>query len=673
MRINPSQRIITATTAVLALAASPALAADATWNQTGGTHDWNSTANWLPNTTFPNGAGEVADVNNNITAGQTVRLQQGITVGTLNLGDSDGTHAFTISSGTGTQTLTFEAATPGGATALSVGGTGTVSNAIASNVSLGGTSNLTLNYAGTQNLNFTGTLNLNGNTMTLTGTGGSMGIGTNSSNGGITGIGTLIKNNTGVINANSGLTDFTGSIIVNVGSLTIVNGQLSTTSVTLNGHLNPAGAFSHTGGSLTTGSGTPFATPPNNRLPTNLTLNGGHLNAGGQPISDVVDTVTDEVSSLNINSAYSMITVQRGGDDNRVVDVATLTRGAGATAAVRSSNLAAEARLLIANINTGNDGGSFLVGGGGAAGTTTMSIIPWMTAANTNGSAANPLDWATYIAGSGIRGLTSSEYVTPANTAALLALDSTSNVKSNNGLGDGQSKTLNSLQRTSSGVVNIGAGSVLTLTSGALGFSLNTAGMGVAGDAAAGTVNFGTAEGVIWSISTNTNTMGSVIAGSNGLIKAGTGILVLQAANTYTGRTYVSAGTLQVGDGTFYSNLGVTGDVGVAVGALLKLLNGDAIHDGASLILEAHGLYNGKVEVDADIVETVGALSLGGAFQGAGYYGSTAAATAYTGVYDVIVNDTYFSGSGLIHVVPEPASMLLLAAGSLLMGVRRRA
>ena len=57
---------------------------------------------------------------------------------------------------------------------------------------------------------------------------------------------------------------------------------------------------------------------------------------------------------------------------------------------------------------------------------------------------------------------------------------------------------------------------------------------------------------------TGANTIGSVIAGSNGLSKTGTGTLVLSGANTYTGGTLISNGTLQIGaGGTSGSVLGV--------------------------------------------------------------------------------------------------------------------
>ena len=56
-----------------------------------------------------------------------------------------------------------------------------------------------------------------------------------------------------------------------------------------------------------------------------------------------------------------------------------------------------------------------------------------------------------------------------------------------------------------------------------------------------------------FTINSATNTVSAVVAGTNGLTKAGAGKLVLGGANTYTGTTAVSAGTLTLGPATFSS------------------------------------------------------------------------------------------------------------------------
>ncbi|MES2658870.1 MAG: autotransporter-associated beta strand repeat-containing protein [Verrucomicrobiota bacterium] len=91
---------------------SPSARADsAVWNgATGSTQtlDWNNTANWTPNTTFPNGVGEVATVTKDLTGGDsTINLNQAITVGSLVLGDTAASNIYRINSTTPTATPAF--------------------------------------------------------------------------------------------------------------------------------------------------------------------------------------------------------------------------------------------------------------------------------------------------------------------------------------------------------------------------------------------------------------------------------------------------------------------------------------------------------------------------------------------------------------------------------------
>jgi outer membrane autotransporter protein len=63
-----------------------------------------------------------------------------------------------------------------------------------------------------------------------------------------------------------------------------------------------------------------------------------------------------------------------------------------------------------------------------------------------------------------------------------------------------------------------------------------------------------------------------VVDGTNGLIKAGAGQLMLTAAETYTGATLITAGTLQLGNGiTAGSSIALSGPVTVDKGAVLAL------------------------------------------------------------------------------------------------------
>ena len=77
-------------------------------------------------------------------------------------------------------------------------------------------------------------------------------------------------------------------------------------------------------------------------------------------------------------------------------------------------------------------------------------------------------------------------------------------------------------------------------------------------------------------------TMSGSISGAGSLTKLGGNTLTLSAANTYTGATTVSAGTLQVGDGGTNGSIAST-DVGVAAGAVLAFNRSDAISYGGTV------------------------------------------------------------------------------------------
>ncbi|MCE9608611.1 MAG: DUF6288 domain-containing protein [Chthoniobacter sp.] len=121
----------------------------------------------------------------------------------------------------------------------------------------------------------------------------------------------------------------------------------------------------------------------------------------------------------------------------------------------------------------------------------------------------------------------------------------------------------------------------------------------------------------------DTGSFGLLLSGpvinTGNLIKIGTGTLTLSGANTYTGTTTVSAGTL-----AFSST------ASVGQGALL-------LTSGAKAALNFSG------------TRQVASLSLGGTAQANGSYGSTASSAIFK-------NDTYFSGTGTVTVGPLPAA-----------------
>ena len=626
-------------------------------------YNWTDAGNWIDG--VPNGVGAVADLSIDLLGAQQLRLQADITVGQLNIGDaaaSAGSFGTIINSSSGSTpyALTFQAA-PGSVAQLNIAATGTPWNKITAPVSIG-TSGLTINTAGTQALEFTGAVATNGNALNIGGAGTARVYFT----GDLTGNGTFTKSGVGAMEMGTTAKSFTGAMVLNqgtgsyAGSVTLITGSLANaSSMTVNGAWSNVSTATQLGGLAYVGSSSAKAVNPGQRLTSHtLNFNGGSLTDVGQGSTGTwTDAVRDTVEVIRFNSGYSQITLGAGALSAGTELVAgDLQRAQGATVFVKGIDiLGGKAKVLADNAE------SYLKGVDGTG--TTRKIVPWMGVRYGNSNGYNIEGFATYDAATGFRVLAASErasYTTLALAGTNENVTATSNTTT--ALNLTADKTINSLVTTYARG-DLGAGRTLTVTSGAVWMANANYAIGNAGSAAAGTLNFGSAEGIIWQSVGNTNTIGAAITGTGGLTKATTATLILAGANNYSGQTTVSAGTLQVGDGTNASTLG-TGNVEVAAGAILKLVSDDAIADAAILTLDSYGVYNGKLELAAGVDEAVGGLRLGGELMEAGTYGATGSGAS-------VINDTYFAGTGILTIVPEPATMVLLSLGGLAM-LRRR-
>ncbi|HET6407404.1 MAG TPA: autotransporter-associated beta strand repeat-containing protein [Chthoniobacteraceae bacterium] len=659
--------------ALAALSGNAASAQTFNWVPTSGaTQDWNLATNWDPNSAFPNSPGAVANVLTDLTQAQTIRLREPIVIGRLLLGDASadaGTpanFAFTIGNASGEAFfLTMDSGAANTSAIIGINSSGTPNNTIGVPVLLN--SHLVVDLgSGTQRLVFSnaGSLDLGPfpATRNVTVTNGASGVNQLTFNGNLTGAGVFTNNSNASVILN-GPKDFTGVFVLNrgvggsnTGSLTVTAGSIANAAeVIINGALS--GGTTQAGGILHAGDNSARDNPGQRLTQNRITLNSGTLNANGQTLNaaSANTMVQDTVATLDLNSGFSFVVLGVGGNSlGTRLNVTTLERSPGASAYIRSSTLGGTAQLLAGN------GANLLVGAGGAEATTTMSVIPWIGANNTAAGTGVPTGFATSTA-NGIRALdVATEYATS------ITAGSTANVNIGTIPALTGPTTVNALRLTF-GTSNIGAGQELTITSGGLFFSGNNATLGGSGNANAGAVAFGSAEGVVWANGSNTNTIGAAIGGVGGLTKAGTGALILSGINAYDGLTYVGGGTLQVGDGFNSSNLGQTGDVTVANGATLSLFNNFAIADTATLKLEQFGLLNGRVNLELGVNETVGSLFFGDTLALAGTYGSTLSGATFQ-------NDKFFSGTGMITVaVPEPGSaLLLIGAISFALGLHRK-
>lgn len=142
------------------------------------------------------------------------------------------------------------------------------------------------------------------------------------------------------------------------------------------------------------------------------------------------------------------------------------------------------------------------------------------------------------------------------------------------------------------------------------------------------------------------------------------GFLVLSGPNTYSGGTVVNGGFLVAsGAGATFGTGSITVNNAASPSSIARLgiESGvlDAIADTATLSLAGGGTAGvadqGYADLGAGVNEIVGSLVLGGATQGPGTYGSTASTATFQ-------NDEYFSGTGIITVLPAPVLMITLSS-----------
>jgi autotransporter-associated beta strand protein len=130
---------------------------------------------------------------------------------------------------------------------------------------------------------------------------------------------------------------------------------------------------------------------------------------------------------------------------------------------------------------------------------------------------------------------------------------------------------------------------------------------------------------------------------------SGNNTLILIGANTYTGKTFITSGTLQLGE-VFPSRARLgNGDVNLAAGATLRIKGNvvDGIPDTATLTLRNAGdAFNAKLELETGINETVSGLVIDGKALPAGTYGGKESNAANK-------LEKYFSGAGVLTVKPN--------------------
>jgi autotransporter-associated beta strand protein len=357
--------------------------------------------------------------------------------------------------------------------------------------------------------------------------------------------GSLTKVGTGTLTL-TGANTYTGATSASGGQITVSGAS---------GVINQSSGITLAGGRLLLDN----ATNSNDRIKDAATItlsSGGELNLTGSATG-----TTETVGNLALAAGNSTVTVKEA----TAGQIATLagagfSRSAGATALFRGQSLGQNATQM-GMVTLTDTTGLTLVGtttlSGAASGDTTknVTIVPYLIGGSTDTDTGST--FVTYDTALGFRALNvTNQFVTLA--AAYATQTDHENVKSFNGTITAADPTVNSLLFNGAHALN-GSGT-LTVDSGAIALVTNNAASIATGFTGGVTLGNGAwNEGVI-TVTQNVLTINPAITvtGGGGLIKAGGGTLTLSGANTYTGTTTVSAGTLAYGANAVISTGAVT-------------------------------------------------------------------------------------------------------------------
>ncbi len=455
--------------------------------------------------------------------------------------------------GAGTATLT-SANTYSGVTTVSAGALN-IQNASALGTTAGGTS---VSSGGA--LEIQGNISISGEAFTLNGTGVSNGgalrnvSGNNTYTGNITlGSATRVNSDSGTLTISPASGNaFAGAFALSFGGAgnITVNNSIATGAGTLTkdgaGILVMTGASTYTGATTLNGGTLQLAYGANSSMLSDsaaLILNAGTL--------DLAGTVThsEVVGSLTINGT-AFITRSTG---SSIINLNTITHNSGAALDLAADNIATTDNL---NDVTGILGAWITVGGQFATNST--------NAADGLITGYNGFLNIPRLGGSILGGATNTRITDSGNASGNITLSASGTT------------TINTLTQGASGgtaTVDIGAGNTLRLATGGI---LLSSGNGALVFTNTGTLTAGPLDNTSATLFlenqdiTNAVTINSVMAdngtGAVDLSKTnGSGRVILTGANTYTGLTRVSDGTLVYGASDVIASGGVTVDGATAV------------------------------------------------------------------------------------------------------------
>jgi autotransporter-associated beta strand protein len=459
----------------------------------------------------------------------------------------------------------------------------------------------TLNNSGSGKVVLSGSIASNGTLLNFTG--GSVDVA-----GGITGTGSLSKQGDGILTLsgsntyNGGTTVSAGGLAINsanalgsgaltlAGGTTIDNTSGAAIALTANNPVNVNGNLTFGGtNDLNLGSGA--VTLPANSNPQ-FTLNGAStLTIGGaiSGASDLTKAGTGTMVLAGNNNFTGALTVSGGvvslSTNAAVAGTSGVNLGAG-TGLTYTGGAATIDRNITVTDGTGtlrNTGGGTLALSGNLSkngSVLTLTGGSFNITGGVSGASAN----SDFIVDNAV--VTFSN-VSTYNGPTFIRNSGTLNADVVGALPTANGRTAVIFDGTGTSVLSLGAAqSVASLTAaGAATVTLN-----------ANTLTLGD--------STGTTTFAGVIGGSGGLIKDGASTQTLTGANTYTGETTISAGTLEVSGANSTSAVNINGGT-----LLLSGSEANRISNAAPISM---GVAGSTLQLSGAVTETLGALTLVG-------------------------------------------------------------
>ncbi|MFA6565004.1 MAG: autotransporter-associated beta strand repeat-containing protein, partial [Verrucomicrobiia bacterium] len=383
---------------------------------------------------------------------------------------------------------------------------------------------------------------------------------------------------------------YSGNTILNTGVTLVlsgVNGGIGgTTNIVVNGAMVVVNNTAAANNANRLGYGTPLWLD-NARF--------SFTNDGGSAV------YTANIGTLNLmGGVNTFISRQSSGTGTNLLVFSSVSRSMGAVADFVSTNIGVNSQNMVRFTTVPTRPGN-------------GTIFPWATINGTN--------WATYDTG---RDSVSNFYAYTFGPDSTWDLDS--NVSTNNSLSLSSFITINSLKMalTANASFDLG-GNMLALASGGLlvggaswGFTMSN-GFLTASDGSSLAMELFIIQNAALPMTNSAvimdNPLGTVLT----LVKAGTGTLVLANTNSYSGGTFISAGTLYITNdsvGDLAGSLGVINGAALTIdGGTLQTTNNFALNNRPTVLGVAGGTFvvdNNSILIHTNLISGVGTLFKGG-------------------------------------------------------------